>query len=79
MSHSIGQNWIENQLDDMIRPFVKEKMEMIMREEMEQYFEVEHPEQTYQKNGYYNRNLDTKYGRISDLQVPRDRENHFQT
>ncbi|MGP4042066.1 IS256 family transposase [Gracilibacillus sp. D59] len=79
MVNSIEHNSIENQLDKMVREFVKEKIEMIMKEEMKQYFEVEHPEQKNQKNGYYERSLDTKYGHISNLKVPRDRENHFQT
>lgn len=37
------------------------------------------PELKNYKNGSYGRQLDTKYGRIEDLQVPRDRENAFQT
>ncbi len=31
------------------------------------------------RNGYYERDLGTKYGRINDLRVPRDRNNEFQT
>ncbi|MED1276496.1 IS256 family transposase, partial [Bacillus paranthracis] len=31
------------------------------------------------KNGYYQRMLDTKFGRIEDLSVPRDRNGDFQT
>src|SRR5699024_761804 len=31
------------------------------------------------KNGFYNRVLDTRYGRIDDLAVPRDREGYFTT
>ncbi|WP_213509414.1 IS256 family transposase, partial [Paenibacillus faecis] len=30
-------------------------------------------------NGYYKRTLHTKYGYISDLEVPRDRQGSFQT
>ncbi|SIS82773.1 putative transposase [Salimicrobium salexigens] len=78
MSTSIGQNNLENQLDDMVRSFVQEKLETIMKEEMNQFFE-ENPELKNYKNGSYGRQLDTKYGRIEDLQVPRDRENAFQT
>ncbi|CDQ19649.1 IS256 family transposase [Halobacillus karajensis] len=78
MSSSIGQNNLENQLDEMVRSFVQEKLETIMKEEMNQYFE-EHPELKNYKNGSYKRHLDTKYGRIENLQVPRDRENAFQT
>lgn len=78
ISSSIGQNNLENQLDEMVRSFVQEKLETIMKEEMNQYFE-EDPELKNYKNGSYKRHLDTKYGRIENLQVPRDRENAFQT
>jgi len=79
MSTSIGQNNLENQLDQMVREFVKEKLETIMNEERENFFENEHPELKNQKNGHYVRQLDTKYGRIDDLHVPLDRDNAFQT
>jgi putative transposase len=79
MSTSIGQNNLENQLDQMVREFVKEKLETIMQEERESFFANEHPELKNQKNGNYTRQLDTKYGRIEDLQVPRDRDNAFHT
>ncbi|GEL07223.1 IS256 family transposase [Salisediminibacterium halotolerans] len=78
MLPSIGQNNLENQLDEMVRSFVQEKLETIKKEEMNQFFE-ENPELKNYKNGSYHRQLDTKYGRIEDLQVPRDRENAFQT
>ncbi|EKE30806.1 transposase, partial [Salimicrobium jeotgali] len=78
MSTSIGQNNFENQLEDMVRSFVQEKLETVMKEEMNQFFE-ENPELKNYKNGSYGRQLDTKYGRIEDLQVPRDRDNAFQT
>ncbi len=44
MSTSIGQSTFENQLDSMVREFVKEKLETIMKEEMESFFTHEHPE-----------------------------------
>ena len=31
------------------------------------------------RNGYYERDLGTRYGKINDLKVPRDRDNEFQT
>uniref|UniRef100_UPI001D15A009 transposase n=1 Tax=Alkalihalobacillus deserti TaxID=2879466 RepID=UPI001D15A009 len=64
MSTSIGQNTLENQLDSMVREFVKEKLETLMKEEMNSFFEHEHPEFKNQKNGFYQRQLDTKYGRL---------------
>lgn len=79
MVNSIKQTPIGDQLDEMVRDFVKEKIEMIMQEEIKQFFEVEHPELKNHRNGYYQRTLDTRYGHVPDLQVPRDRQNHFQT
>nr|BAD18260.1 transposase of IS654 [Alkalihalobacillus alcalophilus ATCC 27647 = CGMCC 1.3604] len=79
MSTSIGQSTFENQLDSMVREFVKEKLETIMKEEMESFFTHEHPELKNQKNGFYTRQLDTRYGRLENLRVPRDRQNAFQT
>ncbi|MCG3421268.1 IS256 family transposase [Oceanobacillus jordanicus] len=63
----------------MVRNFVQEKLEVILKEEFKNYFEVEHPELKNSKNGYYERGLDTRYGRIEELSIPRDRDGHFQT
>lgn len=63
----------------MVRGFVKEKLETIMKEEMDGFFTHEHPELKNQKNGSYTRQLDTKYGRLDDVKVPRARDNAFQT
>lgn len=41
MSTSIGQNNLENQLDELVRSFVQEKLETIMKEEMNQFFREE--------------------------------------
>lgn len=79
MSQSITDESFINQLDDLVRDFVKEQLESIMKEEIKQFFEVEHPELAYIKNGYYTRTLDTKHGHIDDLSVPRDRNGEFQT
>lgn len=79
LSHIVDEWSIEKQLDGMIRSFVKEKLETLMKEEMENFFTQEHPELKSSKNGSYPRRLDTKYGRIDPLSVPRDRENYFHT
>jgi len=79
MSQSINQNDFMNQLDGLVRDFVKEQLETIMEEERKQFFEEEHPELTQIKNGYYQRSLDTKHGHIDDLSVPRDRHGTFHT
>ncbi|MDS0257173.1 transposase [Thermoplasmatales archaeon AK] len=31
------------------------------------------------RNGYYERDIGTRYGKINNLRVPRDRNNEFQT
>src|SRR5690606_5640280 len=68
-----------NQLESVIRQFVKEKLELIMREEMKNFLEIEQAGTSNMRNGYYQRNLDTQYGRIEGLLVPRDRNGEFQT
>jgi len=68
-----------NQLENVIRQFVKEKLELIMREEIKHFLEIEQAGTSNMRNGYYQRNLDTQYGRIEGLLVPRDRNGEFQT
>lgn len=58
---------------------VKSKIELIMKEELTQYLTVEEPDLPNTRNGYYPRTLDTRFGRIEDLRVPRDRAGMFQT
>jgi transposase-like protein len=63
----------------MLKSFVQEKLELIMREELENFLNVENPDVPNSKNGYYQRSLDTRYGKIEKLSVPRDRQGEFQT
>src|SRR5699024_7379275 len=79
MLNSITEDSLSKQMEELVNVFVKEKLEMIMKEEMKNYFEVENPDLKSSKNGFYNRVLDTRYGRIDDLAVPRDREGYFTT
>ncbi|HEX7066053.1 MAG TPA: IS256 family transposase, partial [Bacillales bacterium] len=44
MSQSITNESFMNQLDTLVRDFVKEHLETMMKEEMKNFFEVEHPE-----------------------------------
>jgi len=64
MSSSIPNSDFANQLENMIREFVKEKLELIMKEEIKNFLEVEQKEVHNSRNGYYTRSLDTKYGQI---------------
>src|SRR5690554_3874150 len=79
MSNSITENIFSNHMEELVKNFVKEKLELIMEEERENFFKVENPDLRSSKNVYYHRNLDTKYGRIENLSVPRDREGYFTT
>ena len=79
MSKSIPNVDWANQLESVIRQFVKEKLELIMREEIKNFLEIEQAGTSNMRNGYYQRNLDTQYGRIEGLLVPRDRNGEFQT
>nr|WP_272899232.1 transposase [Caldalkalibacillus salinus] len=79
MSSSINNSEIKNQLEKVLKSLVQEKLELIMKEELENYLKVERPELANSKNGFYNRSLDTRYGKIEDLSIPRDRQGEFQT
>lgn len=79
MSSSINNSDFTNQLENVLKDFVKEKLELIMKEELSNFIKVERPELQDSKNGYYHRSLDTRYGKIENLTVPRDRLGEFQT
>ena len=79
MVSSLNDSEFTNQLGNILKSFVKEKLEMIMKEELHNFLTVEHPESSNSKNGYYQRSLDTRYGKIEALSVPRDRQGEFQT
>ena len=48
-----------NQLESVISQFVKEKLELIMREEIKHFLEIEQAGTPNMRNGYDQRNLDT--------------------
>lgn len=50
-----------------------------MKEELRNYLKIEHPQEGSIKNGYYQRDLTTRYGKIERLNVPRDRVGEFHT
>jgi len=66
---------LDKRISDLVRTTVKEFMESLMKGEIEAFFE----ENRGQRNGYYERDIGTRYGKIEDLKVPRDRSNEFQT
>ncbi|MGC8565997.1 MAG: transposase, partial [Thermoplasmata archaeon] len=56
-----------------MRKTVKETLETIMNTERDVFIENNNGT----RNGSYTRTLNTKYGFIGDLKVPRDREGNF--
>jgi putative transposase len=61
MSNSILNTDFANQLENMIKDFVQEKLEFIMKEEIKHFLKVEQAHVQNSRNGYYQRTLDTKY------------------
>jgi putative transposase len=78
---TVHETGLSDLLENLVKNFLKEKLELIMKEEIKNVLQVEHQqdEKKNYRNGYYERTLDTRYGRIEDLMVPRDRNNEFQT
>lgn len=74
--HEIG---LSDLLENLVRQFVQEKLESIMNAEINHFLQAEHLDRHNSRNGYYARTLDTRYGKIDDLRVPRDRQGEFQT
>lgn len=79
MTTSITKNDFSIQLEDLVKNFLKDKMELFLQEEIKNFIQVEKPELDLKRNGYYDRSLDTKYGRIEDISIPRDRQGEFKT
>jgi putative transposase len=80
MKPIIHNSQLTDQLGEAVLHFVKEKIEMVMRAEISNYMKNDRPEDSSNtRNGYYDRTLETRYGKIDELQVPRDRQGEFQT
>ncbi len=41
MKSSLANSGLENQLENLLRDFIKEKLELIMKEELENFLKVE--------------------------------------
>lgn len=76
---TIQHNDFNDLLENAVTKLVKEKLELLLREEIKNFMGVEQADSSNNRNGYYQRTFDTRYGRIDDLQVPRDRKSEFQT
>lgn len=79
MNQSIHNSDFVEQLANAVLLFIKDKLELLMREELSNFLTVERPESNNTRNGYYTRTLETHFGKINDLRVPRDRQGEFQT
>jgi len=79
MSNSLSQKEYTSQFENLVRSMIKDMLETMMKEELKQVIENEKKELHLLRNGYYTRDLDTRFGQIEDLKVPRDRQNLFQT
>ena len=79
MSSSLHKDSITEQLESMVKSFIQEKLELWMREELFQFLHTERPDEGNTRNGYYTRTFETQFGKIDNLQVPRDRQGEFQT
>ncbi|WP_230191681.1 IS256 family transposase [Paenibacillus sp. CECT 9249] len=77
--NNVHENGLNDLLENLVREFVKEKLEFIMNEEMSNFLTNEQQHTRNTRNGYYERTLDTRYGKIDNLQVPRDRRGEFHT
>ncbi len=74
----LPENQLYDLFENLVTQFVKDNLETIMRAEIKHYME-DHAGERNSRNGYYTRDLHTKYGHIEDLRVPRDRNGSFQT
>jgi putative transposase len=66
-------------LESTMKEVLKEKVEFILQEEIKEVLKNEPVGENNSRNGYYPRTLDTVYGRVEDLDVPRDRNGEFHT
>lgn len=79
-----GQEIFIDGLAEYIRGFIKHAVEQAVKQELtnflgyEQYQRGEEKRDNY-RNGYYERDLLTRYGLIEDIQVARDRNGEFES
>ncbi|XEC94422.1 IS256 family transposase [Paenibacillus tarimensis] len=76
---TLPENLFNDLLENTVTTLVKEKLELLLREEIKNFMQVEHEGQRNSRNGYYERTFETRHSKINDLKVPRDRNGEFQT
>ncbi len=72
----VPENMLNNLFENLVTTFVKDHLESIMKAEIQHFMENEQVGVRNSRNGYYKRDLHTKYGH---LEVPRDRKGYYQT
>ena len=79
----ISEEEIWGDLNQEQKLFLKHTLEKTMRIELSGYLKVcdyqRSDQRTGHRNGYYTRSLETPYGMISSLSVPRSRDGRFRT
>ena len=63
-------------MEGMVKDLVKDQMESMMELEREAFLE-ERGDGDNKGNGFYQRDLETQFGKVNGLEVPRDREGNF--
>lgn len=76
---TLPENMFNDLLENAVTRLVKDKLELLMREEIKNFMLVEQEGQRNSRNGYYERTYETRHGKIDGLKVPRDRNGEFQT
>lgn len=74
---------LSSSMEEFIVGLIKETMETLMKEELTNVLQYE--KYSYDgratgnsRNGFYQRDYETRYGTIEDLNIPRDRNNEFE-
>lgn len=70
-------------LNEFILELIKNMIETLLKAELTEFLKYEKYESKGRnsgnsRNGYYSRDYETKYGRIEDIQIPRDRNGEFE-
>ncbi|KWX86969.1 hypothetical protein AMQ83_15805, partial [Paenibacillus riograndensis] len=62
----VPENMLNNLFENLVTQFVKENLESIMRAEIQEFMATEESGASNSRNGYYPRDLHTKYGNVED-------------
>ena len=73
----INKNILIQEIRNAVISEIKGFLEKLMVTERDIFLQEENIDT--QKNGFYNRNLDTIWGKLCNLKIPRDRNSIFKT